>query len=706
MKKILLLITGLILTNNVALLSQELTLKTFGVDPYDVSRDTVEMYFDRTYNSLLNVGVETKMYFVGHFQDSMLTSPTWSLFIKPTGSTANFGVTKDLDSATQLNTLIPDVVGTYKIAFSDGPFADTLVINAAEYLGMEGGAVNCIGCHNTSIWDYKYDKWLETGHSDMLVRGLNGTLSSHYNEGCIDCHTVGYDPDANNDGFDDFPFVFPDSLYPGVYDLTLAAYPDAMARANIQCESCHGPGSAHLGIISNSKISTSIATENCALCHDDGHYHVYPTQWEHSGEDATEFDGRGFHGGHGKGEFAGYTGGRAGCAPCHTGSGYVEWVNEGRPVDEYGLPDDLDFVPEPTTITCAACHDPHDATYIHQLRLAPTNLGDGTPVTIEEYGTGALCMHCHRSRRNAETYAVDPDNASSHFGAHHGPEADMLLGVNYPIFYDDQGDPISFSTSPHDVAVLPGESQGNACVSCHMAGDIRDPEGNINVVGGHTWNMNDTEGNDHVEACSPCHGNVGDSFKDKKYYLNGNADLDGDGVEEGLQIEIKNLTERLAFLLPPVGENEVELIRGDSTLTPSIMKSAYVYFWIEEDRSFGIHNPAFAFSILKAAIEEVGGVVSVDYPEIEIPKEYQLSQNYPNPFNPSTTIEYSLPVNSNVKLVVYDALGNQLEVLYSGESSAGNHSVTWNADNYASGIYFYRLESDNFVQARKMLLLK
>jgi hypothetical protein len=282
----------------------------------------------------------------------------------------------------------------------------------------------------------------------------------------------------------------------------------------------------------------------------------------------------------------------------------------------------------------------------------------------------------------------------------------MLLGVNAPVFYDGQGNPIIFPTSPHDVAVLPGESQGNACVNCHMAGELRDPLGNINVVGGHTWNMNDTEGNDHVEACSPCHGDVGESFKDKKYYVNGNADLDGNGVAEGLQVEIHNLSERLALLLPPVGENEVELIRGDSTLTPSIMKSAYVYFWIEEDRSLGIHNPAFAFGILKAAIEEVGGVVSVDYPDVEIPQEFQLSQNYPNPFNPSTTIEFNVPAQSNVKVVVYDALGNQLDIIYDGFTEAGSYKVTWNAGNYASGIYFYRMETDNFVQVRKMLLMK
>ena len=69
------------------------------------------------------------------------------------------------------------------------------------------------------------------------------------------CHTVGYDPDAANDGFDDFGFVFPDTLFAGVYDQTMAYYPDAMDRANIQCESCHGPGSDHLGLTSDSKIS-------------------------------------------------------------------------------------------------------------------------------------------------------------------------------------------------------------------------------------------------------------------------------------------------------------------------------------------------------------------------------------------------------------------------------------------------------------------
>jgi len=136
------------------------------------------------------------------------------------------------------------------------------------------------------------------------------------------------------------------------------------------------------------------------------------------------------------------------------------------------------------------------------------------------------------------------------------------------------------------------------------------------------------------------------------------------------------------------------------------MRGGYVYVWIEEDRSFGIHNPAFTISLLKAAIEELGGTTSIDYPDNGVPQEYQLSQNYPNPFNPTTTIEFSIPVQSNVRIVIYDALGNQLDVVYNGFTNAGKHSVTWVANNYASGIYFYRMETESFMEVKKMLLMK
>jgi Secretion system C-terminal sorting domain len=476
-----------------------------------------------------------------------------------------------------------------------------------------------------------------------------------------------------------------------------------MQRGSVQCEACHGPASGHNGLINDSRMTVSLSAAVCSYCHDSGTYYVIGDQWKHSGEDASEFDGRGFEGGHAKGAYVGYAGGRSGCSPCHSGAGFVEWVKEGRPVNADGLPAATTILPVATNISCAVCHDPHNATVEHQLRIADTQLGDGTPVTYEKYGTGSICMQCHRSRVKAATYSENPDNASSHYGAHHGPEADMLLGVNAPNYG------IQFPSSPHAVAVLPGEDHTNACVNCHMAGNDEIPadENSIKFVGGHSFNMNNAEGQDNVAACAPCHGDIGTSFKDKKYYVNGNADLDGNGVAEGLQIEVHGLLDKLGEFLPHNASGAVELTPGDSTLTTPVLKGAYVYFFIEEDRSFGIHNPAFAVGILKAAIEGLGGIVSVEYPKGEgMPQEYKLSQNYPNPFNPSTTIEYSVPEQSMVTITIYDALGKEIEQLYSGEKSSGTYSVQWNASNYSSGIYFYRLSADKFVQVKKMLLLK
>jgi hypothetical protein len=239
-----------------------------------------------------------------------------------------------------------------------------------------------------------------------------------------------------------------------------------------------------------------------------------------------------------------------------------------------------------------------------------------------------------------------------------------------------------------------------------MAGDLTDPEGNINLVGGHSWNMNDAEGNDHVEACAPCHGNIGTSFKDKKYYINGNADLDGNGTAEGLQLEVHGLLEQLKELLPQDTSGHVVIVGDSTNLTLEIMRAGYAYIWVEEDRSFGIHNPAYTVSLLKAAIEEMGGVTSIEYPESGMLEEYRLAQNYPNPFNPTTTIEFTLPEQSDVTITIYDAIGTQLDVLFSGAKDAGVHKVNWNASSYASGIYFYRMNTEKFVKVNKMILLK
>jgi endo-1,4-beta-xylanase len=92
--------------------------------------------------------------------------------------------------------------------------------------------------------------------------------------------------------------------------------------------------------------------------------------------------------------------------------------------------------------------------------------------------------------------------------------------------------------------------------------------------------------------------------------------------------------------------------------------------------------------------------------EIDVPNEFTLCQNYPNPFNPSTTIRYTLAKDSEVKIVIYDLSGKEIALLVNTNLKAGDYTVKWNAGNMASGIYIYKLVTKDFVQSRKMILLK
>ena len=96
---------------------------------------------------------------------------------------------------------------------------------------------------------------------------------------------------------------------------------------------------------------------------------------------------------------------------------------------------------------------------------------------------------------------------------------------------------------------------------------------------------------------------------------------------------------------------------------------------------------------------------------IAIPDEFALQHNYPNPFNPVTIIEYDIPVNAAVQLLIYDILGRQVRVLVNESMEAGYKSVRWNGRNdqgrnVSAGMYFYSIQAGDFVKTRKMILLK
>ncbi|MEP7145713.1 MAG: T9SS type A sorting domain-containing protein, partial [bacterium] len=99
------------------------------------------------------------------------------------------------------------------------------------------------------------------------------------------------------------------------------------------------------------------------------------------------------------------------------------------------------------------------------------------------------------------------------------------------------------------------------------------------------------------------------------------------------------------------------------------------------------------------------GLVSV-VDETGVPEKFELLQNYPNPFNPDTKISYNLVTQTNVKITIYDASGKLISTINKGIEKRGSYSVNFNAADLSSGVYYYKLETDNFIDTKKMLLIK
>ncbi|MBI9072540.1 MAG: T9SS type A sorting domain-containing protein [Melioribacteraceae bacterium] len=131
-------------------------------------------------------------------------------------------------------------------------------------------------------------------------------------------------------------------------------------------------------------------------------------------------------------------------------------------------------------------------------------------------------------------------------------------------------------------------------------------------------------------------------------------------------------------------------------------KSEYLFVNYSNDQSEWADDPYLW--IIESSI-----TVGVEKKNDFIPNEFSLKQNYPNPFNPSTTIEYSIPSNSEyVEISVFDILGNEIVTLVNEEQDAGNYRIRFNAAEYnlSSGIYFYKLNTNNFSDTKKLMLIK
>jgi hypothetical protein len=149
----------------------------------------------------------------------------------------------------------------------------------------------------------------------------------------------------------------------------------------------------------------------------------------------------------------------------------------------------------------------------------------------------------------------------------------------------------------------------------------------------------------------------------------------------------------------------------------STLDSGLIAYWrFDELEDLGVGNAGvddvrdFSINSVHADLEgdaslTSSGVMNIGDRSSSI-REYRLEQNFPNPFNPSTKIKYSVPQQSQVKIKVFDILGNEIETLVNEEKPVGTYKLTWYAENLPSGIYFYQLQAGDFIQTKKMVLMK
>jgi hypothetical protein len=143
-----------------------------------------------------------------------------------------------------------------------------------------------------------------------------------------------------------------------------------------------------------------------------------------------------------------------------------------------------------------------------------------------------------------------------------------------------------------------------------------------------------------------------------------------------------------------------------------VMRSPYPWIMDRMVRIDTVSGLATDIGPIKPKLEQMAmrtdtlKVESVQVGREELPRTYELHQNYPNPFNPTTTIRYELPVRSYVTLKVFNILGEEVATLVDGVEEAGFRSAQLDAGNLASGVYFYRLRSTDFIETRKLMVLK
>jgi hypothetical protein len=699
-KKIIPILLILLFGVSLTLAQPKARIKTEAVTTYDLTIKPL-LTPDSTVATGLRVVANKTMVFVNAYNsgdNTAITSATWSLQSKPAGSNASIS---GISGMNWWGRFRPDSTGTYtvkvSITTSSGSKDTTMNIYAANFVGTGNFAgvpatyPNCMSCHQgMPNFAGIFNRWKVSGHANLFRFEIDSGSAS-YSTNCMKCHVTGPDHNSTvgNNGFDDVArslgwnwnnFKPPK---PGNWDSLKTHFPSLVAYASIGCESCHGPGSLHAAGGDTNKIEITYDAKVCVSCHDAPTHHIKPLQWQQSGH-ANAVWSSSFAQATSNVNYG--TNNLGNCIRCHDSKGYINFTYA-RGTNTNGM-----VQADQTKIGCSTCHDQHGNNNEAYIRNRPN--GSDTLATGYSYhnelGEGKLCVDCHKARTNVSV-VIQTKVTNSRWGLHHSVQGDMLLGKNAASF----GYP--YLSGSHKSVV------DNGCIGCHMAPTDTNSV-NKNKVGDHTFKItNSANGFENIEnACGECH-----EGKEELDDFMAPEDYDGDATIEPWHKEVDGLLTKVrTYSLPPYGVDSVswELIAADS-FNVELRKKYWNYQLVTNDGSHGMHNPRFAVMVLQ------GALIGVQPISNEVPNVYSLSQNFPNPFNPSTQINFSIPKAGNVSIKIYDINGQEVFNLVNQKLSPGKYSTTWNSVNdrgnsVASGVYFYRIISGDYVEAKKMILVR
>lgn len=314
----------------------------------------------------------------------------------------------------------------------------------------------------------------------------------------------------------------------------------------VQCEACHGPMGVNPAT-HTPQVESSFRGETCAFCHQQ------PTEWTNSGHGSVLSRMT-------REEMVDEWGGSS-CNSCHISEGFIKKYDPDHA--------SLTFNSETANpVTCATCHDPHSAGNPSQLRTVasvrlPYGGEDSTAgYTIASFGRGQLCAQCHHARRSRSQILDQLNNGSEHPGPHESPQADMVSGHG------------SWEVPGTYVRETYHAGLADMCVDCHMYTIPRDQTGG--PVFGHSFAPD-------VRKCQQCHEE-------------NNFD------HHGVQTRIETKLEELVLLLPNDGAGNMLEEMDTLNWTRAQREAGYVYLFVKNDGSKGVHNSRYADSLLTNAI--------------------------------------------------------------------------------------------------------